>query len=64
MSKYTYFAADGSYGDAEHLILLDTSDWSDEKWEEVNQMTNVERCLFADKERFAKIDEDMLSLEN
>lgn len=50
MAKNTYFATDGSYGDAEGLVLLDTSEWSDEKWEEVNQMTDVERYSFADKE--------------
>lgn len=64
MAKNTYFATDGSYGDEDNLIVLDTSDWSDEKWELVRQMTDSERYAFADEERFAKINEDMLSLES
>jgi hypothetical protein len=34
MSKH-YFAADGSYGDAESLVVCDTSRWTDAAWDTV-----------------------------
>lgn len=32
MSRH-YFATDGSYGDAEGLVVVDTSDWTDDEWD-------------------------------
>ncbi len=32
----TYFSKDSSYGDATDLIIIDTSDWSDQDWSEVD----------------------------
>jgi hypothetical protein len=32
----TYFSKDSSYGDATDLIVIDTSDWSDDDWRVVD----------------------------
>jgi hypothetical protein len=32
----TYFAADGSYGDADHLVTIDTSEWTGADWNEID----------------------------
>lgn len=32
----TFFSKDSSYGDATDLLIVDTSDWTDEDWEEVD----------------------------
>ena len=38
MSK-AYFSTDGSFGDAQDLEIIDTSDWTGEEWDEVqNEM--------------------------
>jgi hypothetical protein len=29
----TYFATDGSYGDGEDILVLDTWEWTDEMWD-------------------------------
>lgn len=31
----TYFAADGSYGDATDITIVDTSDWTQTDWDHV-----------------------------
>jgi hypothetical protein len=31
--SYTYFAEDGNYGDASGLVIVDTSDWTEEQWQ-------------------------------
>lgn len=63
MSK-TYFASDGNYGSADHLIILDTSEWDQEMWDRVQNMTDDERYTFIDEERFAKVNEDMQASED
>jgi len=32
MANYTYFARDGSYGDAGGILIINTEDWSDDDW--------------------------------
>ena len=32
--KYAYFANDGSYGDAEGIVVVDVTNWTDEDWNE------------------------------
>lgn len=32
-----YIAKDGSYGDAEDILIVDTSAWSGDDWEDFNQ---------------------------
>jgi hypothetical protein len=46
MSK-TYFAADGKYGDAENLIVIDTTDWTDDEWAIIQYSPADERHLIA-----------------
>lgn len=43
----TYFAEDGSYGDAERLVVMDTSDWTDEDWEKIEEASDWERPTVA-----------------
>lgn len=38
-----YFAADGSYGDAEGLVVVDTADWSDDEFDAVVGCADSER---------------------
>ena len=32
MKQLHYFAADGNYGSADGLVIVDTSDWDDDDW--------------------------------
>lgn len=41
--QVTYFAADGNYGDAEDILIVDTSKWSDEEVEAVAMATDSRR---------------------
>jgi hypothetical protein len=41
-----YFAADGSYGTS-NIIVIDTTDWSPEEWEIVDNATDQERISIA-----------------
>jgi hypothetical protein len=43
----TYFAEDGSYGDAERLVVMDTSDWTDEEWQKIEEASDWERPAIA-----------------
>ena len=47
MQNVAYFASDGSYGDADGIVLIDTSEWTFVEWEEINNMTDSERYEFA-----------------
>jgi len=40
----TYFATDGSYGTAHNLEVIDTSEWTDEDWAEVENATDDTRA--------------------
>lgn len=42
-----YFASDGSYGTAEELTILDTTEWTDEDWELIEFSTDMERSTVA-----------------
>ena len=39
----TYFALDGSYGDAEGMVVIDTSNWTDEQWYDIETSSDSER---------------------
>ena len=39
----TYFAQDGSYGDAADMVVIDTSDWNDDDWNEIEWASDYER---------------------
>jgi hypothetical protein len=43
----TYFAADGSYGDAHGIIILDTRAWSEDDWTRIEYATNDNRSSVA-----------------
>jgi len=45
MTKH-YFAADGSYGDAQ-IIVVDTSDWSQDEWDIIENCSDSERLDIA-----------------
>jgi hypothetical protein len=42
-----YFASDGSYGDAEKLIIVDTSEWTEEDWQEIDMAGDSDRAVVA-----------------
>jgi hypothetical protein len=42
-----YFATDGSYGDAEGLVIIDTSDWTDDEWGLVEDAPDDQRAAIA-----------------
>ena len=43
----TYFAMDGSYGDATDMIILDTALWTEEDWVEIDEAQDNERSNIA-----------------
>lgn len=43
----TYFAADGKYGDAENLIVIDTTDWTEDEWATIQYSPEKERAQIA-----------------
>lgn len=43
-----YFAVDGNYGDADGLVIVDTSDWDDDDW------AAIDFARDSDKARIAK----------
>jgi len=45
--QVTYFAADGNYGSAEDILIVDTSKWSDEEVEAVAMATDLSRLEVA-----------------
>jgi hypothetical protein len=44
---YTYFATDGSYGDAANIVMVDTSDWTDDDWDMVTYARDTDRAEIA-----------------
>ena len=46
MQNVAYFASDGNYGDANGIVLIDTSEWTEDEWEEIDGMTDSERYEF------------------
>lgn len=45
----TYFAADGSFGSAENLIIINTSRWTEADWDAVLSLPDDERAGWAEK---------------
>jgi hypothetical protein len=45
--RLTYFAADGNYGSAEDILVVDTGRWSDEELEAVALATDLSRIKVA-----------------
>jgi hypothetical protein len=46
-TEYCYFAIDGNYGDADELYICDTSYWTEEDWNEIDDSSDHERCFAA-----------------
>ena len=42
-----YFASDGSYRDAEGIIVVDTTDWTEDEWSLINDAPDSERAAVA-----------------
>ena len=38
-----YFAEDGTYGEAGKLVIIETSDWTEEDWEEIEETPDWDR---------------------
>ena len=43
----TYFAQDGSYGDARGLIIVDTNSWSQDDWNAIEEVSDIHRASIA-----------------
>lgn len=43
----TYFAADGSYGDANGVVIIDTRAWSPEDWAAIESVGDFTRANVA-----------------
>lgn len=43
----TYFALDGSYGDATDILIVDTGKWTEKDWEYVSEGDDDGRALRA-----------------
>jgi hypothetical protein len=56
----TYFAADGSYGNAEGLIIVDTSDWTEEEWDIIDETTDSTRVSIAEQLAKSVLGQDAL----
>jgi len=39
----TYFAADGNYGDATGMVIIDTTGWTDEDFAELDEASDGDR---------------------
>lgn len=44
----TYFASDGSYGDADGIEIHDTDNWTDAMWQAIDEATDNRRPSLSD----------------
>jgi len=42
-----YFATDGNYGNAENLVIIDTTDWTEDEWDIIDQSPENDRTKIA-----------------
>jgi len=47
MNGMSYFASDGSYGDADDAVIVDTSKWCEDDWNEIVWAHDSERAKVA-----------------
>lgn len=47
MEQQYYFAEDGNYGDATNIVIVDTTEWTEEDWNEVEEAPDYERVDIA-----------------
>ena len=45
--SHTYFAVDGSFGNAVDILIVDTSNWTDAHWDAVEDASDSERIEVA-----------------
>jgi hypothetical protein len=43
----TYFTSDGTFGDASELEIIDTTQWTDEDWDEIQNCSDSDRLSLA-----------------
>lgn len=53
----TYFAADGSYGDAVGMSIIHTGDWSEDAWWVLDQVSNPTPAFAGEIDRWQKTGE-------
>lgn len=47
-SLLSYFAVDGSYGDADGMVIVDTVDWTNEMWDMIGECDDYSRGYLAE----------------
>ena len=45
--KATYFALDGNYGDADGIVIVDTSGWTEDDWTAIDEVGDSDRANLA-----------------
>lgn len=48
MQKHTYFTSDGTFGDADAMVVYRTSHWTEEDWAEIENVPDSERLYSAE----------------
>ena len=43
----SYFAVDGNFGSADVMVVLNTTNWSEEDWTQVEEASDSERAQIA-----------------
>lgn len=43
----TYFAIDGNYGDADGIVIVETSEWSEDDWSAIEMAGDADRASVA-----------------
>ena len=43
----TYFALDGNYGEAQGMVVVDTTKWSEDDWTQIEEAGDSERAQVA-----------------
>ena len=43
----SYFATDGNFGDADKITIVDTTTWTEDDWDMIDQASDNERYLAA-----------------
>ena len=43
----TYFALDGNYGEAQGMVVIDTTKWSEDDWTQIDEASDSERAQIA-----------------
>jgi len=55
-----YFAQDGNYGDADSLLIFDTTLWSEDEWMEIEEAGDFNRTEIAQDIAQRHLDEGTL----